>query len=79
VVTVTKGDNMPLEEKGCDTQSSPPVGLVGRSNKEQISKQRYVELTQMAVRVAQELQIAGLQSYEICEFGRIMEKVIRLN
>ena len=44
-----------------------------------ISRQRYSELVQLALRAAKELTDHGLQRSEYCEFGRIMDKIMQLD
>ena len=46
--------------------------------KSSLSRQRFVELVQLGLRVAEELDEHGLQRNEYCEFGRIMEKIMQL-
>jgi len=47
-------------------------------SKEELTKQRFLELVQLAVRACQELETHGLKKDEYCIFGRIMEQVYRL-
>ena len=58
--------------------SIPPMPQV-EPRKSNISRQRYSELVQLALRAAKELTDHGLQRSEYCEFGRIMDKIMQLD
>lgn len=64
---------MPIEER-CNTGTSA-IGI----QKEIMSKDRLLKLTELAIRTAEQLKVAGLVRNEYCEFGRLMEKVLNLD
>ena len=68
-----------MNEEQCVPTMAPSDLTVGcESRKEEPTMQRYLELTQLAVRACQELETHGLKKTEYYLFGRIIEQVCRL-
>jgi hypothetical protein len=67
---------MPVEEQCVPT--APQAGVCMQDSRQEPTRQRFLELTQLAVKACQELEAHGLKKDEYCLFGRIIEQVCRL-
>jgi len=62
----------------CDTALKAELGRLVPGPKQCLTKQRYVELVQLAKIASDELIKHGLQRHEYCEFGNIMTRFMQL-
>jgi len=70
------GKKMPTEER-CNTGAE--VSRLGENPlKSSLTKQRYVELVQLAKIASEKLIEHGLQRHEYCEFGNIIQRIMQL-
>ena len=60
-------------------QGCIPVAPLGEvCAKSFLTRERYVELVQLGLIAAKELDAHGLKRNEYCEFGRIMDRIMQL-
>jgi hypothetical protein len=67
------------EELCVPTQATEAPRGIGESARPKLTKQRFVELTQLGLTCSQKLIENGLKPNEYCEFGRIMDRLMQLD
>jgi hypothetical protein len=73
--SITERSSKMGEVDKCISEYPMPGNIGGKG---EMSRQRFLELTALAVKACQELEAHGLKREEYCVFGRIVEQVSRL-